>query len=112
MLTRAPQIFIMEGIITVVIGLSGYLLIVPFPDQQPWKAKRFLNQQEVEHLIAKVDADRGDAATDTFTWGKFLAPALDFKIWCFAMMFLCNTTIAYAVSSIQEPALSRLLILL
>lgn len=96
--THHSQIFIMEGIITVLIGIAGYFLIVPFPDQDAWKSKGFLTKEEVEFIIATVDADRGDAHTEPFTLGRFLRPALDFKVWGFALMFLCTTTMAYAIA--------------
>lgn len=88
----------MEGIITVLLGIAGYFLIVPFPDQEAWKSKGFLTQREVEYVIALVDADRGDAQTEPFALGKFLRPALQLKVWGFAMMFLCTTTMAYAIA--------------
>lgn len=88
----------MEGIITCLLGIGGYFLIVPFPDQQAWKAKGFLTQREVEYVIAKVDEDRGDAITEAFTWGRFLRPARQLKVWGFALMFLCTTTMAYAIA--------------
>lgn len=71
----------MEGIITVLLGIAGYFLIVPFPDQDAWKSKGFLTQREVEYVIAIVDQDRGDAHTEGFTWGRFLRPALQPKVW-------------------------------
>lgn len=80
----------MEGIITVLLGIAGYFIIVPFPDQQAWKSKGFLTQAEVEYVIALVDADRGDAHTESFTLKKFLGPAKQPKVWGFAMMFLCS----------------------
>jgi MFS family permease len=72
--------------------------VVPFPDQQAWKVWGFLSEREVKYVMATVDRDRGDAATEPFELKKFLQPASDFKVWCFAMIFLCSTTIAYALA--------------
>lgn len=71
---------------------------MPFPDQEAWKSKGFLTKREVEYVIALVDADRGDAHTEPFTLGRFLRPGLQPKVWGFAMMFLCTTTMAYAIA--------------
>lgn len=79
-------------------GIAGYFLIVPFPDQEAWKSKGFLTKREVDYVIALVDADRGDAHTEPFTLGRFLRPGLQPKVWGFAMMFLCTTTMAYAIA--------------
>ena len=91
-------IFIMEGILTTLIAIGGFFAIVPFPDQEAWKARNFLTQREVEYVIATVEADRGDASAEAFTLRKFLKPATDIKVWCFAVMFCCTTTMAYAIS--------------
>ncbi|KAI5357314.1 putative major facilitator superfamily, MFS transporter superfamily [Septoria linicola] len=91
-------IFIMEGIITVLIGIAGYIFLVGFPDQQAWKSWGFLNEREVRYVVACVDRDRGDATVEPFSMKRFLTPALDIKVWGFAMIFLCTTTIAYALA--------------
>ena len=77
-------IFIVEGILTVIIGLGGYWLLVDFPDS-PRKSWRFLGDREKAWVIRRVDADRGDAATPKFDIKKFLAAGADLKIWyvCF-----------------------------
>lgn len=101
----------MEGIITCLLGIAGYFLIVPFPDQEAWKSKGFLTQREVEYVMAIVDQDRGDAHTEPFTLGRFLRPALQPKVWGFAMQFLCTTTMVspartgQAFSSVGTDAL-------
>lgn len=92
------RIFIMEGIITVLIGLAGFIFVVGFPDQEAWKTWGFLNEREVRYVMATVDRDRGDVSTEAFTLKRFLTPALDAKVWGFAMIFLCTTMIAYALA--------------
>lgn len=97
-------IFIMEGIVgsrftfrygfltdviqmTVLIGIAGYWLLVDFPDGRH-KSWHFLNQREKQFIIDRVERDRGDSKLEPFTLGRFLRPALDLKIWGFAMCFL------------------------
>lgn len=88
----------MEGILTVLIGFLGVAFVVPFPDQQAWKARGFLNEREVKYVMATVDKDRGDSQTEPFTLKRFMTPALDPKVWGFALIFLCTTTMAYAIA--------------
>jgi hypothetical protein len=74
-------------------------LLVPFPDDHPEKCWNFLNEREVAWVLARVQQDRGDAIAEPFNLLKFLKPALDLKIWGFAIMFMCNTTQSYALVS-------------
>lgn len=90
-------IFIIEGLITVLIGGLGFVFLVGFPDsgKRYWG---FLNEKETQLMIARVQADRGDAKAEPFVLGKFLRPALDFKIWFYALMFGMTTTVSYALA--------------
>ncbi|MCJ1361955.1 hypothetical protein MMC16_001056 [Acarospora aff. strigata] len=90
-------IFIMEGILTCVIGIGGYWFLVDFPDGKH-KSWKFLSDREIQFIIDRVERDRGDTKLEPFTFGKFLRPALDLKIWGFAMCFLCTTTVTYAIA--------------
>lgn len=53
-------IFIIEGLITCLLGIGGYWLLVDFPDSKraSWN---FLNEKERSFIVARVQADRGDA---------------------------------------------------
>jgi len=90
-------IFIIEGILTCLVAFGGYIFIVNFPDDAH-KNWRFLNEREVRFVIARVNLDRADAVTESFAWGKFLRPALDLKIWAFALIFGMSTTLTYALA--------------
>ncbi|CAK7213006.1 hypothetical protein SBRCBS47491_001656 [Sporothrix bragantina] len=89
-------IFIMEGIITVLIAIGGFIFVVDFPDKAH-KTWNFLTEPEGAFVIRRLNRDRQDAEPETFTLGRFLKPALDLKIWGFAMLFYCTTLQAYAV---------------
>lgn len=80
-------IFIMEGLLTCVLAVIGYLLIISFP-QDALKAHSFLSRQEIEFVLNQLDRDRHDAKEEVFSWSGFLKPALEWKIWGFAMIFL------------------------
>jgi hypothetical protein len=55
-------IFILEGIVTCLIGIIGYFFIVNFPDDAH-KNWNFLDKRETRFVLARVNADRGDAVT-------------------------------------------------
>lgn len=90
-------IFIIEGIITCCLGIAAYWLLVDFPDskRETWS---FLTPREKAYVVARVDADRGDATISAFSMGKFLRSGLDWKIWGYALIFFGSTTISYSLS--------------
>lgn len=96
-LTGWRWIFIMEGIITCLLGVAGYWLLVDFPDSKraSW---RFLGEHERAWVVARVNADRGDAHVHEFSWVKFFKAGADPKIWAYAMIFFNTTTITYALA--------------
>lgn len=80
-------IYIMEGIITALVGLAGYIFTVDFPDQAH-RAWGFLTESEAAFIVRRINRDRQDAEPERFTLKRFLRPALDLKIWGFALLFL------------------------
>ncbi|KAJ5469384.1 hypothetical protein N7539_009002 [Penicillium diatomitis] len=99
-------IFIMEGVITVALGVLCYILIVDFPDKasQSW---RFLSVEECNFVISRIDRDRHDVEPEALTLGRFLKPALDIKIWGFAILFCCLTINTYAMAYFLPIILSE-----
>ncbi|KAK7540153.1 general substrate transporter [Phyllosticta citricarpa] len=90
-------IFIIEGVLTCVVGIGGYFALVGFPDSKH-ESWRFLNEREKAFIIARVNADRGDARTEPFTARKFFGAGLDLKIWGYALIFFGTTTPLYALA--------------
>ncbi|KAF4121913.1 Major Facilitator Superfamily [Geosmithia morbida] len=90
-------IFTLEGVFTVVLGLASYWLLVDFPDSKR-KNWSFLSERERRWVVDRISRDRGDAHQEPFKIKKFLAAGLDPKIWAYAMIFLCTTTISYALA--------------
>lgn len=84
-------IFIMEGILTVVVGLVGFILIVDFPEDAR-QTRWFLTDREINIMIDRVDKDRGDANLTPFVLKEYLGNARDWKGWMFALNF-CMTTV-------------------
>lgn len=91
-------IFIIEGLLTTLIGIAGYWLVVDFPDSKKRASWRFLPERERRWVVARVDADRGDASVHAFSAAKFLRAGADWKIWCFALIFFNTTTVTYALA--------------
>lgn len=86
----------MEGVLTGVIAIAGYILLVGFP--QPGKRNwGFLNEREIEFVVARINADRADAEeTKPFQFRSFMAHGLDLKIWGFAMIFFMLSVVGFS----------------
>lgn len=79
----------MEGILTVCIGLFGYVFVVNFPEQIAKKpAWGFLKPNEVQFLLRRINRDRNDAEAGEFKIKAWAASGADPKIWGFALIFL------------------------
>ncbi|KAF1971632.1 MFS general substrate transporter [Bimuria novae-zelandiae CBS 107.79] len=96
-LTGWRWIFVIEGALTCFLGIVSYAALVDFPDKAH-KSWKFLTEREANFIIARVDADRGDAKPQKFAAGKFFRAALDIKIWGYAMIFFNTTTVTYALA--------------
>ncbi|KAF2674723.1 MFS general substrate transporter [Microthyrium microscopicum] len=99
-------IFIIEGVLSCLVGVYTYIFIVDFPDsnRRNWG---FLTARETQFVLARVNADRSDAVTEKWALKKFLGPALDWKIWGFAMIFGMTTTVSYALAYFLPIILNR-----
>lgn len=86
--TNFVRIFIIEGIITCLLGIAGYFLLVDFPDRAHRTAWKFLSEKECAFIIRRINKDRDDAGVEKFSLKKWAASGLDLKIWGFAMIFL------------------------
>ncbi|KAF2129814.1 MFS general substrate transporter [Dothidotthia symphoricarpi CBS 119687] len=94
-------IFILQGVLTVVIGLVGWYFIVDFPElaaKQTKFSKKFLEQEEVDFIVARIEADRKDVIPEEFNTAKYLRGALDLKVWGFAWIFMMTTVTTYAIA--------------
>lgn len=92
-------IFIVQGLITIVVAFLGFIFVVGFPDKKPANIfGTFLTPHEIAHVLARVDADRGDAHAEKFVFRKWLSGGADLKIWGFALIFGSTTTVTYALA--------------
>ncbi|KAI1108915.1 major facilitator superfamily domain-containing protein [Nemania sp. NC0429] len=90
-------IFIIEGILTILLGIAGYWLLVDFPDsdRKTWK---FLTTKERAWVVKRVNDDRGDAETPKFQLGHFLGAGLDWRVWAYGLIAFGSTTMSYALA--------------
>lgn len=66
----------MEGVITCAVAIFSVFFMVKFPDEERKKISwNFLKPQELEIVIHRLNADRGDVEPEEFTWKRFLQPA-------------------------------------
>lgn len=52
----------------------------PFPDNSKSRNLRFLTADEQQLVLARVNADRGDAAVEKFTVARWARSGLDWKV--------------------------------
>ncbi|TFK44848.1 major facilitator superfamily domain-containing protein [Crucibulum laeve] len=85
-------IFVIEGILTIVLGILTWLFVPDFPDKN-----KFLNEEQTKMVLERVEADRGDSVPDQITGRKILSHMSEWTLWAFALMFLSSTMPAYAI---------------
>ncbi|KAG9252424.1 major facilitator superfamily domain-containing protein [Emericellopsis atlantica] len=92
-------IFIIEGIITCILGIAGWIFIVDFPDKALNKKHwRFLSRNEIAFILRRINTDRNDAAGEPWNLRAWASSGLDLKIWGFALCLFCCTTITSSLS--------------
>ncbi|KAH9874109.1 hypothetical protein IAQ61_004737 [Plenodomus lingam] len=94
-------IFILQGVLTIAIGLVGWYFIVDFPElaaKSSTLQKKFLDQDEVDFIVARIEEDRHDVVAEEFNLAKYCKGALDLKVWGFALIFMMTTTVTYAIA--------------
>lgn len=79
-----------------VIGFLAYIFIIDFPDKVLTSNHPFLTKAEVEIIKFRIDRDRNDSEADPMTLSKVLKHLSDWKLWCYALMFMSSTTPSYA----------------
>ncbi|KAF3910914.1 hypothetical protein ABW20_dc0108849 [Dactylellina cionopaga] len=89
----------MEGVITCVIAIIGYIFMVPFPDDKNvHKVWNFLTKDEINFIRRKLDKDRGDVETEPFNIKKFLSAAKDPKVFFLGSILGFTAVVTYSLS--------------
>ena len=99
-------IFIIEGIVTVLVGLSGFFLIARSPYHT-----RFLTSEQREYEVARLEYDAAHASgiivdgkvsyvaiDDSFTWRMVLSVYADPQIYGLAVIAFMSGTSVYSVA--------------
>jgi hypothetical protein len=68
----------MEGLITMILGISSFFLITDFPEKN-----KFLTTAQTKFIMRRIEEDRGDSVPDTITAAKVWMHLTDWKIWVF-----------------------------
>ncbi|KAL0572339.1 hypothetical protein V5O48_009629 [Marasmius crinis-equi] len=86
-------IFIIEGTITVGLGILGFLIIPDFPDRN-----NFLSEAQTAFVLRRIEEDRGDSVPDEVTAQKVLHHLSDWTLWVYGIMFACATIPGYMLA--------------
>lgn len=89
--------YIVQGLITCVLGIVTYWWMVDFPENAQ-RSFFFLSDQEARVATHRIQDDRADVIPEPFSWGTLLANFKDPKIYGFAVMFFLLNLISTALS--------------
>lgn len=90
--------FIVQGAITMFIGVATFLWIPDFPEKAA-KTLWFLSRDEADQVLATIDQDREDAGPpEPFTARAVLTPFLDVKLYAFSLLFFLQNVVSTALS--------------
>lgn len=95
-------IFIFYGAITGVAALGAFVWVQDFPDKND-----FLTPEQTKFILTRIDRDRADAEYDHWTMAKFWSYCLDWRLWSYAVLFGCGTTVTYAFAYFLPIILSQ-----
>ncbi|CEO58612.1 Putative Permease of the major facilitator superfamily [Penicillium brasilianum] len=97
--------YLIQGLITCVLGIITYWWMVDFPENSEHSFK-FLTKRESHVAAARIQDDRADLQVEPFSWARILYCFKDVKIYGFAIMFfllnLVSTALSYFLPIILE----------
>ena len=74
-------IFILEGVITVAIGIFAPLFLIDFPDKS-----KFMTPEEKDHVINRLNIERGDGETHNITRKLLWHHLSDWTMWWISLV--------------------------
>ena len=89
--------FLVQGLITIVIGFVAYFWLVDFPENAH-KSLWFLTKEEQALAVSRIQSDRKDVQPEPFTWLNVLRHAKDPKVYGFACLFFLLNLVSTALS--------------
>ncbi|KAL8865508.1 MAG: hypothetical protein Q9174_006848 [Haloplaca sp. 1 TL-2023] len=97
--------FVVQGLVACIIGITTYWWIVDFPERSD-ESFFFLNKEEARIAASRIQRDRGDVVPAPFTWTEIFRHFLDLKVYGFAASFfllnLVSTALAYFLPIILQ----------
>lgn len=100
--------YIVQGLITCLIGIVTYWWMIDFPENAS-KSVLFLSEAEIELAMERIRVDRGDVVPDPFSWRKVAVNFLDPKLYGFSVLFfllnLVSTSMSYFLPIILESGM-------
>ncbi|GAM38727.1 hypothetical protein TCE0_033f09692 [Talaromyces pinophilus] len=100
--------YIVQGLITCLIGIVTYWWMIDFPEKAS-KSVLFLSEAEIELAMERIRVDRGDVVPDPFSWRKVAVNFLDPKLYGFSVLFfllnLVSTSMSYFLPIILESGM-------
>lgn len=100
--------YLVQGLITCVLGIVTYWWMVDFPENAQ-RSYRFLSDREARLAASRIQDDRADLVPEPFSWGVLLVHFKDWKIYGFACMFfllnLITTALAYFLPIILQSGM-------
>lgn len=107
-LTGWRWMYVVQGLITCLIGVVTYWWMIDFPEKAA-ESVWFLSEPEIELALERIRADRGDVVPDLFSWKKVLVNFLDPKLYGFSVLFfllnLVSTSMSYFLPIILESGM-------
>jgi hypothetical protein len=89
--------FMVQGLITIVLGILTFWWMVDFPERAH-RSFMFLSEAEGRVAAARIERDRGDVEPDEFTWRKVLVHAADFKVYVFCTLYFLQNLVSTSMS--------------
>lgn len=97
------QIFIWEGVLTIVCALASPWLIPDFPEEA-----KFLTEDERDVVIGRLQTDSVEATGEKFSWKSMRASLFDWKTWAYALIYAGSDMPLYAFSLFTPTIISQL----
>ena len=100
--------FLVQGLISCVVGILTYWWMIDFPEQAH-RSFRFLSEEEAQVASRRIQKDRDDVIPEAFSWQKVLVCFADPKLYGFSCMFfllnLVSTSLNYFLPIILKSGM-------
>ncbi|KAK5137597.1 hypothetical protein LTR08_007892 [Meristemomyces frigidus] len=97
-------IFILEGLLTILIGIASYWLVHDFPDDA-----KFLSVADRQRVMRRLKADsQSSAEHEDFKMAYFWASVKDWKTWAFATIYMGCDGALYAFALFLPTIIAEL----